>query len=220
MTDDLIARLKDAAGYYWQLRELFLEAAAALAGEQQANEQLRDANGELRDLLVTERAAALEATASRPPQEEQIDTLSEMLENSYQARRELQAQINELEARVDAASLREPPQARWQPIETAPKDGREVLLLLDSSIEIGWWRNVPQPKGTLGETWRDRSLKPVWPKPTGWLPMPLPWTDDLHLGDVIDKHLQRHLEVATPERKDDDDGNYGHDDDGAEVDAP
>ncbi len=66
---------------------------------------------------------------------------------------------------------------KWQPIETAPKDGTVVILADDSSVyPQGWWRmrkgwvfldtNVEGPDYTNG-----------WVKgygPTHWMPLPDP----------------------------------------------
>ena len=73
---------------------------------------------------------------------------------------------SELDA-VLAPLAQEPPQ--WQPIETAPKDGRQILLTDGKHVSQGWW----------GEThWL------VWEHPeshwdfvdglTGWMPLPAP----------------------------------------------
>ena len=57
----------------------------------------------------------------------------------------------------------------WQPIETAPKDGREVLVAVDKSYTGGvlvalWCAH--------DEAWKDWDLD-TW-EPTHWMPLPEP----------------------------------------------
>jgi hypothetical protein len=71
---------------------------------------------------------------------------------------------------------------KWEPIETAPKDGRLVLLANENVTEIGWWSD-----GFSGR-WEKRRMKwlppseggwAVWFTPTHWLPLPqLPDSDN------------------------------------------
>lgn len=63
----------------------------------------------------------------------------------------------------------------WKPIETAPKDGTEVLLYwpleglgdLHSKIKIGSWHN-----DAWG--WQDRFCRSYTDAPTHWQPLPGP----------------------------------------------
>ena len=62
-------------------------------------------------------------------------------------------------------------EAGWQPIETAPKDGRDVLIcsLYDDSsygIEIGYWNAVR-------EEWRGDGPYAI-DEATHWMPLPNP----------------------------------------------
>jgi hypothetical protein len=65
----------------------------------------------------------------------------------------------------------------WQPIETAPKDGTEVLLNSRTSPYVGSWR-----RGWVGEPqdnevgWR-ASCCGRWTGPTCWMPLPAPPVD-------------------------------------------
>lgn len=69
----------------------------------------------------------------------------------------------------------------WQPIETAPKDGTE-LILFDEMVCIGSWRNdwnfQDEPKQWFDNTFDDYSCgygsTPL--KPTHWMPLPEPPT--------------------------------------------
>lgn len=47
----------------------------------------------------------------------------------------------------------------WQPIETAPKDGRKILLSFDGSVTVGYWdineyNKKPKPFWNHSEHWR------------------------------------------------------------------
>jgi len=61
-----------------------------------------------------------------------------------------------------AAALAEPPAREWQPIETAPKTGRELILLLPPSK----W-----PQLAYSNTWWTTGCS-VENKPTHWIPIP------------------------------------------------
>ena len=63
----------------------------------------------------------------------------------------------------------------WQPIETAPKDGRTILLaggfLSDGrpSVRTGYWHD-----GKRLKAWFDTALGRCAMKPTHWMPLPDP----------------------------------------------
>lgn len=52
----------------------------------------------------------------------------------------------------------------WQPIETAPRDGRQMILLLTAS---GW------PQVAFSNTWWIGGFS-MGVGPTHWMPLPLP----------------------------------------------
>lgn len=66
----------------------------------------------------------------------------------------------------------------WQPIETAPKDGREILCgrftdekdKFNGKINVDWYRQPHHGKGYIG--WGRFNPK-YWP-PTHWMPLPKP----------------------------------------------
>lgn len=51
----------------------------------------------------------------------------------------------------------------WQPIATAPKDGRDVLVFDDGAITIASW---------FMDLWWDHGE--MVPEPTHWMPLPEP----------------------------------------------
>jgi hypothetical protein len=69
----------------------------------------------------------------------------------------------------------------WQPIETAPKDGRQVLLFSPGSIPevvVGKWETY---EGDPGEAWwayAETALSDLFgevdPEPSHWMPLPPP----------------------------------------------
>lgn len=62
--------------------------------------------------------------------------------------------------------------SQWQPIETAPTDGTEVLVLIKPKvIRLGWFF-APSSR-TQG--WADESSRPI--TPTHWMPLPEPPTE-------------------------------------------
>ena len=66
--------------------------------------------------------------------------------------------------------------SKWQPIETAPKDGTWILLYDEQDvIEVGWWESFDCPGGGAMIGWCvDRVTHP-----THWMPLPEPpETDD------------------------------------------
>lgn len=75
--------------------------------------------------------------------------------------------------------------SEWQPIETAPKDGTQILLYCNyyssSNIEIGSFRNDDNDKEGEEKGWFDNSYDdfscgyastPL--APTHWMPLPDP----------------------------------------------
>lgn len=58
---------------------------------------------------------------------------------------------------------------QWQPIETAPKDGTEILVFDAGAIFISLWFTDPD-RGEQG--WWDNGI--VEPPPTHWMPLPDP----------------------------------------------
>ena len=62
---------------------------------------------------------------------------------------------------------------RWRPIETAPKDGTQVLLARsDGIVGCGRWEDVRGVYLWVGEWSSD--TKDVGLKPTRWMPLPEP----------------------------------------------
>lgn len=75
----------------------------------------------------------------------------------------------------------------WQPIETAPKDETEILILFDSAtvpvVRLCWWRDG---NDIVTETFRPDEVgwwsyqnsvsqdQIDWMKPVAWMPMPSP----------------------------------------------
>jgi len=74
--------------------------------------------------------------------------------------------------RVDLAA------PQWQPIETAPKDGTNILLLIDEWAIEGYWRLSKWPSGS--PRWDVIGLPSHGcgccsepdPEPTHWMPLP------------------------------------------------
>jgi hypothetical protein len=58
----------------------------------------------------------------------------------------------------------------WQPIETAPKDGTDVLAWDGDSVSLVWW-SVGAKKWAWGDFYLDA------PAPTHWMPLPPPPED-------------------------------------------
>ena len=66
-------------------------------------------------------------------------------------------------------------ESAWQPIETAPKDGRDLLVFEGSGMCVANWDDWKQRNGqTAG--WRDGQCYPV--NPTHWMPLPQPPAND------------------------------------------
>lgn len=57
---------------------------------------------------------------------------------------------------------------QWQPIETAPKDGTEILLAHGNSQWIDWWTNV----NAIGGFWCMCDQWETPEVPTHWMPLP------------------------------------------------
>jgi hypothetical protein len=90
--------------------------------------------------------------------------ISPKIQNYYKIWNNQQTKITELESQVEA--LRK--DAEWQPIETAPKDGTRLLLIIDhgehgDKIWTGLW----------ADGWAVSYGKPE-NAPTHWKPLPQP----------------------------------------------
>lgn len=94
----------------------------------------------------------------------------------------------------------EPMMSNWKPIETAPKDGTEVLLYwpleglgdLHSKIKIGSWHS-----DAWG--WQDRFCRSYTDAPTHWQPLPDP-PKPRKPRDLVDAEPSRRL--IKPKRDD------------------
>jgi hypothetical protein len=69
------------------------------------------------------------------------------------------------------AAVEEYKQSQWQPIETAPKDGTEVLLYEKGSINIGCYDWCEFENGSF-KHWT--GLSDSLENPTHWQPLPTP----------------------------------------------
>ena len=58
---------------------------------------------------------------------------------------------------------------RWQPIETAPRDGSSMLLCVGQWFTVGCWHRAGSFWVTNGPTY---SRYPVPEQPTHWMPRP------------------------------------------------
>ena len=78
-------------------------------------------------------------------------------------------------AEIARATLSAP--AEWQPIETAPKDGRHMLLCDGARVSFGGWlTDIDQGaeyEGQIGMAgWWAVDLGPNIYRPTHWMPLP------------------------------------------------
>jgi hypothetical protein len=68
----------------------------------------------------------------------------------------------------------------WQPIETAPKDGRQVIVVVDGRVKIGRWANVINTDhGVVTYAHQGWSIPDMFafgntPEPSHWMPLPDP----------------------------------------------
>jgi len=61
----------------------------------------------------------------------------------------------------------------WQPIETAPKDGTDILVAFPKNV--GWLQIVRWWEKKTGFQWVDGyTCKRIWNSPTHWQPLPPP----------------------------------------------
>lgn len=70
---------------------------------------------------------------------------------------------------------------KWQPIETAPKDGTHVLTFvreMPNPICVGWYQE-DNDDGEIVGTWRDDGGSP-----THWMPLPEPPEDETLEGQA------------------------------------
>lgn len=80
---------------------------------------------------------------------------------------------------------------QWQPIETAPKDGRQILLTNGQAVAQGWWEHeepyiyekrdiggvyIGQDESDGFDGWLDCEGG-MQPDPTHWMPLPAPPAD-------------------------------------------
>lgn len=69
----------------------------------------------------------------------------------------------------------------WQTIDTAPRDGTKVLLVIEDSCVIGFWN---------GRSWDDGDFYDHLGEPRHWMPIPaLPLPTD---GASVDPAKVRH----------------------------
>ncbi len=93
--------------------------------------------------------------------------LQEVLAVAKQDNANLQLMIEQVQLHKDelAAARARLAVPAWQPIETAPKDGSQVLVWDDGAMFISWWNEEEH-------AWIDNG--PVQPPPTHWMPLPPP----------------------------------------------
>ena len=72
--------------------------------------------------------------------------------------------------RMHAEALEIELAARWQPIDTAPRDGTNILTWDGHSISIACWLDI------MGDWWGDDDCA-LCSTPTHWMPLPQPPTE-------------------------------------------
>lgn len=83
--------------------------------------------------------------------------------------------MNEIAVRRPAHHLLAAPQVpKWQPIETAPKDGTEILLWVPGGFV--WHAVMAFSNGMWADRYTGRPL-PFLKVPTHWMPLPKPPED-------------------------------------------
>jgi hypothetical protein len=90
--------------------------------------------------------------------------LGNSLSMRYAHREDVRALLREAAAALEAAR-----KDGWQPIETAPKDGNEVILFDSDYLQLsGFEGRYSEPRGS----WLSSYDGPV--NPTHWMPLPPP----------------------------------------------
>ena len=59
----------------------------------------------------------------------------------------------------------------WQPIETAPKDGTEIILSYSDGLIIGFWHDALED--WVSWVWSDNCTQMIF-KVNYWMPLPEP----------------------------------------------
>lgn len=75
----------------------------------------------------------------------------------------------------------------WQPIETAPKDGRHFLVAYEEWVTIAFWDRDPESEG--GECFREYSpdmerVDRFAESTPRWMPLPDPPTEEAKNGQA------------------------------------
>ena len=117
--------------------------------------------------------------------EAQRDALQAQVEQLQAQRNQLHEQLSYRDLQASGglfpeASLSEalPACPQWQPIETAPKDGRSILLLNGDQVSYGGWISAADQGADVGEEyliaagWWSVDLSDN--DPTHWMPLPTP----------------------------------------------
>lgn len=100
---------------------------------------------------------------------------------------------------LDALILAVRAESRWQPIASAPKDGKPVLLWcthLDGRggrVETGSWHD------TYGGSWWDSGLEYTFDDPTHWMPLPSSPTERPELTETYFNAVAEEIERALDE---------------------
>lgn len=96
--------------------------------------------------------------------------LSAQLKNCIRLSNEFisaRVEAKEIQALFDCWLQSQSGSQAWQPIETAPKDGTEILLFVDPKPQVGAWH--PKAKDWIDQSWEYFFQGPG---PTHWMPLP------------------------------------------------
>ena len=79
---------------------------------------------------------------------------------NYEKINDLMIQLREARAEIEMLM-------KWQPIETAPKNGRDILIFDKNGIEIAWWSDIDSE-------WCHQDMYLSILNLTHWMPLPEP----------------------------------------------
>ncbi len=68
----------------------------------------------------------------------------------------------------------------WQPIETAPKDGRRIIVSCDGRVRTAYWTDNGEARRPKPYWYYDSAMGVKWVRnnpPTHWMPLPEPPQD-------------------------------------------